>query len=97
MPRGRADYLALGDWNARCSICGAKYKASQLKKHWQGLWRCSRCWEPRQAQDFVRAVADTQAPPWVQIPGDVFVQLCNTKNGIAGIGIAGCLLPGRAF
>ena len=63
---GRADYLDLGNWNARCSMCGAKYKASQLTKNWQGMYRCSRCQEPRQAQDFVRGVPDIQTPPWIQ-------------------------------
>lgn len=63
---GRADYLAPGDWNAMCSRCGGKFKASMLRKHWQGMWRCPKCWEPRQPQDFVRAIPDVQTPPWVQ-------------------------------
>lgn len=33
------------------------------------------CWEPRNAQDFVRGVPDKQAPPWVRPePADTFVQ-----------------------
>lgn len=74
-PKGPADYLALGDWNAVCSMCGAKFKASQLIKHWQGLYRCERCWEPRQPQDFVRGIPDNPAAPWVQKPVDVFVDV----------------------
>jgi len=70
---GRADYLALGDWNTVCYECGRKRKASEMKKHWQGYYVCPEHWEPRQTQDFVRAVPDQQTPPWVQpMPADVF-------------------------
>lgn len=69
---GRADYLALGDWNARCYECGAKYKASELLKHWQGYYVCQRCWEPRHPQDFVRSVSDVQTVPWSQSSAAVY-------------------------
>lgn len=72
--RGRADYLALGDWNAVCFECGRKRKASTLKKHWQGYYVCPEHWEPRQTQDFVRGVPDTQQPTWTQpMPAPVWV------------------------
>lgn len=70
---GRADYLALGDYNAVCYECGRKRKASELKKHWQGYYVCPEHWEPRQVQDFVRNVPDVQTPPWTQpMPTDTF-------------------------
>lgn len=70
---GRADYLVLGDWNAVCGECGKKFKASMLKHHWQGYYVCPRCWEPRQPQDFVRAMPDLQTVPWAQpVPIDTF-------------------------
>lgn len=70
---GRADYLALGDWNAVCYQCGRKRKASELRKHWQGYYVCPEHWEPRQTQDFVRSVPDNQTPPWAQpMPADTF-------------------------
>ena len=73
---GRADYLAPGDYNAMCSRCGKKFKASMLRRHWQGMYRCDKCWEPRQPQDFVRAIPDVQTPPIVQPwPVDRFVEL----------------------
>lgn len=72
--KGRADHLALGDWNAVCYECGRKRKASTLKKHWQGYMVCPEHWEARQPQDFVRGVPDTEAPAWTQpMPADVFV------------------------
>lgn len=63
---GRADYLALGDYNAVCYFCGFKYKASALRRHWQGFYVCGTCFEIRHPQDFVRAIPDVQTPPWAQ-------------------------------
>lgn len=68
---GRADYLEEGSWNARCSMCNAKRKSSDLVKNWQGQWRCPLHNEPRHPQDFVRGVPDIQAAPWTQQPGVV--------------------------
>lgn len=71
---GRADYLALGDWNAVCFECGRKRKASMLRKHWQGYYVCSEHWEPRQPQDFVRNVPDVMTVPWAQpVPAIIFL------------------------
>ena len=64
----------MGDWNATCDICGFKYKASRLKKRWDGFMCCPKDWNPRQPQDFVRGRADPQAPPWTRPdPGNSFV------------------------
>ena len=71
---GRADYYAPGDHNAVCFECGKKFKASTLKRHWQGYYVCEKHWEPRHPQDFVRSVQDVQTPPWVQpTPADRFL------------------------
>lgn len=67
--KGRADYWNPGDWNVLCYQCGRKRKAGELLRYWQGYWVCPEHWEPRQPQDFVRAVSDVQTPPWVQPPG----------------------------
>lgn len=55
-----------GDWKCICDSCGRIVKASQLKKRWDGFMVDERCWEPRQPQDFVRGVADYQAPPFTR-------------------------------
>lgn len=93
---GQADYLKLGDYNAVCSMCGFKFKASSLQLNWQGMYRCARCNEPRQPQDFVRAVPDIQTPPWVQPPSEIMLPQCSWegRQGITGIGIAGCAING---
>jgi len=83
--KGKADYLELGDYNAVCFECGRKFKASQLKRHWQGYWVCPEHWEARQPQDFVRGVQDIQTPPWTQpMPADTFAAVC-TPNGATAI------------
>jgi hypothetical protein len=95
--KGRADYLALGDWNAACSMCGRKRKGSQLVKNWQGLWRCPEHNEIRQPQDFVRAIPDIVTPPFFQGEYDINIQVC-TFNGISAIpgqALPGCSIPGR--
>ena len=75
---GRADYWAPGDWNTVCYECGRKFKASEMKRHWQGYYVCPPHWEARQPQDFARAVPDNQTPPWVQpMPADVFLDAGN--------------------
>lgn len=59
-------YYVRGEWKAVCDVCGRVFKASKLKPRWDGLMTCQQDWEPRQPQDFVRGVADTQAPPWTR-------------------------------
>ena len=62
-----------GNWIALCDVCGRKYKASLLKKRWDGLMCCDDDWEIRQPQDFVRGVADTQIAPWTRQIGRAHV------------------------
>ena len=81
--KGRADYLLLGDYNAACSMCGRKRKASQLVRNWQGLYRCPEHNEPRQPQDFVRNVKDVMTVPWAQPEQDIYVT--NTATFPLGI------------
>jgi hypothetical protein len=59
-------YYQQGQWNADCDQCGVKFKSSQLRKQWNGLYTCPKCWEPRQPQDFVRAVKDGSPPAYVR-------------------------------
>jgi len=88
-----------GDWKAVCDGCGWEYKASELRSRWDGLRVCYKCWEPRQPQDFVRGVADIQAPTWTRPENsDTFVTItCTTRTSIAGYAIAGCAITGYAI
>ena len=88
-----------GDWNAVCDVCAQKYKASLMRKRWDGLMVCPNDWEPRHPQDFLRAVPDRQAVPWnrPETP-DVFTLFCPypTFFGAADIGTADCARAGLA-
>lgn len=61
---GRADYFSAGSWNVVCDQCGEKYKSHQLRKQWDGLMVCKRCWEPRHPQDLIRPIKDDPGVPW---------------------------------
>lgn len=91
---GRADYLALGDWNALCDHCGRKRKGLDLRKQWNGLWVCPEHWEARQPQDFVRSVPEHPTPPFVRKPADVFIYVCSPegRTAIADYGVADCAI-----
>lgn len=87
-----------GAWNAVCSMCGQTFKSTELRKHWQGLRRCDRCWEPRHPQDFVRARPEERSPPWTQPEQtDNFVLACtpNGQSAVPGFAVPGCAVPGH--
>ena len=88
-----ADYFALGDWNAICDRCGRKFKASRLRKDWQGFMVCERDWEPRHPQDFVRAGRPETSPPWTRSqPASPHCTL-QGRHAIPGMAIPGCAIP----
>lgn len=86
-----------GDWKAVCDICGQVYLGSQLKQRWDGYKVCPKDWEPRNPQDFVRAIPDTIAPPYTRPEAeDTYIFTCTiyTSSGVAGVGVAGCAQAG---
>lgn len=54
------DRFVVGTYNALCDECGFKFKAIDLRSRWDGAFVCSKCWEPRQPQDFVTGRVDKQ-------------------------------------
>ena len=92
-----------GDWKAICDICGRLFKASLLKKRWDGFQTCPDDFEIRQPQDFVRGVLDKQSTPWVRdeaadsfIPGTITAgQLLTGTNGSTGGGVNTTTYPGN--
>lgn len=86
-----------GAWNAVCSMCGNTFKNFELRKHWEGQWRCARCWEPRHPQDYVRPPPVEKPPPWVQTDATHPIVTVCTPNGVSavpGTAIPGCMTPG---
>lgn len=71
------NWLDLGNWNAICDVCGLKFKGSDLKKDWRGLMVCSKDYEVRHPQDFLRVRADDPSIPWARPEAeDVFKYVC---------------------
>ena len=62
---GHADYYKSGTYNGLCDRCGSKFKFSDLKLEWDGLYVCTAngCWEARQPQDYVKGVRDDMVVP----------------------------------
>src|SRR5260221_6769961 len=91
--KGRADFYSPGDFNAVCSMCGKKRKASWMERNWQGLYRCPDHNEPRQPQDCVRGVKDEQSTLWAQLLQGVFTTFCtmNTQAALPDVGVADCM------
>jgi len=98
--KGEADYFLPGSWNAVCYRCGAKRKAGELKRQWQGYYVCPEHWEPRHPQDFVRSAPDNPSVPWAQDEqwtfGGPAVLLCTVpgKSAIPSLMMPGCSTPG---
>lgn len=40
-----------GDWNVLCDVCGFQFKASEVRKRWDGLMVCRADWETQHPQD----------------------------------------------
>ena len=59
-------YWKRGSWNAVCDVCGFKLKSHQLKLRWDGLYVCSKDWETRHPQEFLRLTPEKVAVPWVR-------------------------------
>jgi hypothetical protein len=97
--RGRADYYADGDFNAVCSMCDRKRKASTMARNWQGLYRCPEHNEQRQPQDFVRDVKDVMTTPWGQPPNDTYTIYCpiNGMSAVPGYMVPGCSIVNRNY
>ena len=86
-----------GDWNAICDICGRHVKASELQKRWDGFMVCEMDFEMRHPQDFVRGVADFQAPPFTRPEAaDSFVTVINIAS-ISSSAVGGFVLGGKVL
>jgi len=67
----KENYWARGQWNAICDDCGEQYVSSKLMKRWDGFMVCRKCWEPRNAQDFVKGIPEKPIP-WSRPGSDPF-------------------------
>lgn len=91
-------YFLSGQYNSICDRCGFKFKSSELRKDWQGLMVCSKDYEARHPQDFIKVRSEKAIPDWTRPrPLDSFVEVCYvwTESGYAGLGTAGCMKAGN--
>lgn len=61
-----------GDWLYNCQRCGFTIYGSEVRREWTGLRVCSKCWDPRHPQDFLRGIRDDQAVPFANSPGEPY-------------------------
>lgn len=94
------NFLDVGNWNALCDSCGRKFKASQLRRRWDGLMVCEEDYELRHPQDFLRVQKEQISVPWARPdPEDTFIPvtyICTPEgtSSIVGLAVAGCCLVG---
>lgn len=65
------------DYAAICDRCGFRYRASELKRNWQGLRVCQEDFEPRNSQEFVRGVKPDKAPYGAKAIGEYYFLSAN--------------------
>ena len=54
------------NYNAICDVCGFQYKASEMRKRWDGLIVCAADYETRHPLDFYRVRNDHHKLPWTR-------------------------------
>lgn len=53
-------------YNVICDVCGFKFKASMLRKRWDGLMVCKHDFEMRHPMDFYTTRNDAHLLPWTR-------------------------------
>lgn len=91
------NHLVLGDYNTVCDCCGMKFKASQMKKRWDGVYVCSKDFEFRHQQDLLRVKPDSTPLPWTRPDSDLFLFFCvyPMEYGKADYGTADCAVADK--
>jgi len=90
------NWLKLGDYNAICDSCGRKFKASTMRKRWDGMFVCKEDFEYKHPQLSLKVRGDKQ---YVPIPrpeptADTFIAVCYIwdRAAYADLGTADCML-----
>lgn len=72
-----SNYFKSGEWNIICDVCGFKFKASEIKKRWDGLLVCTSDYELDHPQKYIRVREDGQSVPYIRDePEDTFLYVC---------------------
>ncbi len=89
------NWLKLGEWNAICDSCGRKFKASTMRKRWDGLFVCEEDFEIKHPQLSMRVQADKQMVPIARpdpVEDTFLTGFCTpiTRQAVAETGTADC-------
>jgi len=91
------NWLKLGDYNAICDSCGRKFKASTMRKRWDGLFVCKEDYEIKHPQLSLKVRGDKQQVPIPRPEStDQFLEFCDiwTSSPMADFGTADCAFVG---
>ena len=82
-----------GDYNAVCDVCGFEFKASKMRKNWQGLFVDDACYEPRHPLDFIRTRPEKASVPVARPEAeDINIEICYLweRSSYADLATADC-------
>ena len=91
------NWLKLGDYNVVCDSCGRKFKASTMRKRWDGLFVCKEDYEVKHPQLSLKVRGDKQQVPVPRPEAeDQFLSFCDawTSSPMADFGTADCSTVG---
>lgn len=71
-----------GSWNVVCDVCGFKFKATQIKRRWDGLLVCHDDWEPRHSLDFLRGRHEDISVPFVNSEADAEITITTSPTTV---------------
>jgi len=97
-------YAKLNDYNAISDRSGKKFKASEMRLQWDGLYVHKSELEPRHPQDFLKGRPDNQNVPWTRPDSNadtnivtVDGKLLFTPNAITPVSIPNQAIPDVAI
>jgi hypothetical protein len=91
------NWLKLGDYNVVCDSCGRKFKASTMRKRWDGFLVCKDDFEVKHPQLSLKVHGDKQTVPIPRPEAeDQFLEFCDiwTSSPMADFGTADCAYIG---
>jgi len=85
---------ALGE----CDRCGDWKYLNELKLEYSGYRVCYECFETEHPAERIRIPKEVDRVSFRRLPQEIEASACNLQNsvGIAGAGIAGCMVAGAS-
>lgn len=88
-----------GEWNVICHVCGFRFPASKIRKRWDGVLVCGKCWESRHPQDLIRVPVDDMSIPFTSPEQETFIGVCsiNGQTEFSDYAESDCARLGNSF